>query len=1142
MESDTKSVDPDDSPVKMEADSEESSIKTSAKSVNISETTETQGVDSENAGSNPTGENGGGAMDDDDDARPQATFKFEVVNFTQLTDSVLSEPTFVRNLPWKIMVMPRQLSSGTQGGEKGPSKCVGYFLQCNGESEASSWSCQAQAELRIINHKDPSQTFRRKISHLFYSKENDWGFSHFMQWTEVTDPEKGFLKDNVVTFEVKVTADAPHGVCWDSKKHTGFVGLKNQGATCYMNSLLQVLYFTNSLRKSVYKMPTEADDSTKSVGLALQRVFNDLQFSDKAVGTKKLTKSFGWETLDSFMQHDVQEFLRVLLDKLENKMKGTCVEGTIPRLFEGKMISFIRCKNVDYTSSRTESFYDIQLNIKGKKNIIESFRDYIKTENLDGENKYDAGPNHGLQDAEKGILFSSFPPVLHLHLMRFQYDPITDSSVKFNDRFEFPETLDLSEFIKHSEQDDHNAVQGAEAMEVDEAVMPSRQDCQYVLHAVLVHSGDNHGGHYVVFINPLGNGHWCKFDDDVVSRCTNEEAVQNNFGGAEGEDLTARQSTNAYMLVYIRKTCLKETLCPVTEIDIPQELSERLNAEKQLEIVKRKEKTESHLYMVVRILYEDSFYGHQGNDLYEADKVTFQEVRVKKQDTLRDVLKLFAVQTGHATERMRMWPLNHRTNQTLRPTLVDMEADINKPIFEVAESVNPWTVFLEICKPETPGTLPTFDKDQDVMLFFKYYEPAKEKIYYMGHMYVGITTKLSNIVPDLVKRANLPAGTALAIYEEIKPNMLEKVEDLDKPLEHVLEELMDGDILVFQKKTADANYRLPTCRDYFRDLFYKVDVTFVDKNNPNDVGFTLTLSQRTEYDQMVKAAAKYLELDPTYLQFFKTQSYREAPGHALRCTYDGTLKDLLVYFRPKQPKKMFYQKLAIPIHELENKKQIKCTYLSTDQKTEQELTLYPNKNGWISNLLDEAKQHLKVEGQLRLLELMSSKIFVIYRPDENIDHLTNTTQKSYRIEEIPPDQREISAEDEMLVPVAHYQKEPYSTFGHPFLLKVKEGESFDSVKERIQKFLDVSDKEFEKYRVSLVCMGRPRYLDEEQIKTVRLRDFSLTSSATTGGHATPDTKHSGNQHAKPFIGLQHQNKNSKRARYNYMEKAIKIYN
>lgn len=65
--------------------------------------------------------------------------------------------------------------------------------------------------------------------------------------------------------------------------------------------------------------------------------------------------------------------------------------------------------------------------------VEESFKDYISTETLDGENKYDAG-EHGLQEAEKGVIFASFPPVLHLHLMRFQYDPITDSSVKFNDR------------------------------------------------------------------------------------------------------------------------------------------------------------------------------------------------------------------------------------------------------------------------------------------------------------------------------------------------------------------------------------------------------------------------------------------------------------------------------------------------------------------------------------------------------------------------------------------------------------------------------------------------------------------------------------------------------------------------------------
>ena len=70
-------------------------------------------------------------------------------------------------------------------------------------------------------------------------------------------------------------------------------------------------------------MPTESDDAAKSVAFALQRVFYELQFSDKPVGTKKLTKSFGWETLDSFMQHDIQELSRVLLDNIESKMKGS---------------------------------------------------------------------------------------------------------------------------------------------------------------------------------------------------------------------------------------------------------------------------------------------------------------------------------------------------------------------------------------------------------------------------------------------------------------------------------------------------------------------------------------------------------------------------------------------------------------------------------------------------------------------------------------------------------------------------------------------------------------------------------------------------------------------------------------------------
>uniref|UniRef100_A0A915IIZ4 USP domain-containing protein n=1 Tax=Romanomermis culicivorax TaxID=13658 RepID=A0A915IIZ4_ROMCU len=215
----------------------------------------------------------------------------------------------------------------------------------------------------------------------------------------------------------------------------------------------------------------------------MQRVFYDLQFSSKPVGTKKLTKSFGWDTFESFLQHDVQELCRVLLDNLESKMKNTPVQNTIPNLFQGKMKSYVRCKNVKFESRREELFYDIQLNVKGKRDIYESFKDYITVESLDGENKYDAG-EHGLQEAEKGVIFQQFPPVLHLQLMRFQYDPQHDQNVKINDRFEFPETLTLEEYLEK----------------------PESTPADYILHAVLVHSGDFHGGHYVVYINPKGDG------------------------------------------------------------------------------------------------------------------------------------------------------------------------------------------------------------------------------------------------------------------------------------------------------------------------------------------------------------------------------------------------------------------------------------------------------------------------------------------------------------------------------------------------------------------------------------------------------------------------------------------------------------
>merc|ERR1711988_363083 len=111
---------------------------------------------------------------------------------------------------------------------------------------------------------------------------------------------------------------------------------------------------------------------------------------------------------------------------------------------------------------------DLQLNIKGERgqelrDVEESLRDFTSEETLEGENAYEA-EGHGKQRAKKGIRFLTFPPVLNLQLKRFHFDLEKMDMVKLNTRFEFPRRLDLNNFAQDAGT--------------------------YVLHAVVVHSGD----------------------------------------------------------------------------------------------------------------------------------------------------------------------------------------------------------------------------------------------------------------------------------------------------------------------------------------------------------------------------------------------------------------------------------------------------------------------------------------------------------------------------------------------------------------------------------------------------------------------------------------------------------------------------
>ena len=54
-------------------------------------------------------------------------------------------------------------------------------------------------------------------------------------------------------------------------------------------------------------------------------------------------------------------------------------------------------------------------------------------------------------------------------------------------------------------------------------------------------------------------------------------------------------------------------------------------------------------------------------------------------------------------------------------------------------------------------------------------------------------------------------------FQEVKPNLIEKLGDLSLPMEKLLDELMDGDIIVFQREEEDlTQFSLPTPKEYFR--------------------------------------------------------------------------------------------------------------------------------------------------------------------------------------------------------------------------------------------------------------------------------------------------------------------------------------
>ena len=89
-----------------------------------------------------------------------------------------------------------------------------------------------------------------------------------------------------------------------------------------MDQTKSVLYLLIS-HQAIYQIPTEHEAERRNSAWALQRLFYILQTDKDAVSTQELTFSFGWETKQIFEQQDVQELSRILMERMEEIIKGT---------------------------------------------------------------------------------------------------------------------------------------------------------------------------------------------------------------------------------------------------------------------------------------------------------------------------------------------------------------------------------------------------------------------------------------------------------------------------------------------------------------------------------------------------------------------------------------------------------------------------------------------------------------------------------------------------------------------------------------------------------------------------------------------------------------------------------------------------
>lgn len=295
------------------------------------------------------------------------------------------------------------------------------------------------------------------------------------------------------------------------REFTNLSGIRNQGGTCYLNSLLQTLHFTPEFREALFSLGPEElgsledkdkpDAKVRIIPLQLQRLFAQLLLLDQeAASTADLTDSFGWTSNEEMRQHDVQELNRILFSALETSLVGTSGHDLINRLYHGTIVNQVVCKDCKNVSEKQEDFLDLTVAVKNVSSLEDALWNmYVEEEVFDYDNLYHCGTCDKLVKAAKSAKLRKLPPFLTVSLLRFNFDFVKCERYKETSCYTFPLRINLKPFCEQSELDD--------------------LEYMYDLFSVIIHKGGCYGGHYHVYIKDVDHlGNW-QFQEVFLTRC-----------------------------------------------------------------------------------------------------------------------------------------------------------------------------------------------------------------------------------------------------------------------------------------------------------------------------------------------------------------------------------------------------------------------------------------------------------------------------------------------------------------------------------------------------------------------------------------------------------------------------------------------